>query len=450
MRNGAPIIAALIAVSLSGCDNLSDNLPPQGFVRGWHAVPDLWQVTIQIQNSAVGAPDITLGTLEYAGATGANALGEDSYPVTIRVREPGSSSTSVVLETTQFVAGDRLYELVVIGDAANLQLLTWDRSSSGANGAASYGHAAPMVGAVDVYVEPPGTDLMAAMPRASVAFSEYVANQTLAGGQYQLTVTAQGDPMDILFQSAEFEVTSGAAPTFTLLDSAGLGPSQIVVRSVGLSSVSFLEDVSTPPLLRAGHSAIDTGNVDIVVDNQFMPPLIGDLPFQTISTYETTTADEVDLTIAEAGNPGMLFVEDTLDLGSGTFNSLFLVGSVANDDLAVTRAVDSQRSIAGFAQFRFVQGASNFGFIDVYLVPAGEVFTGFVPISGSVPFGAITTYLVLNPDTYDLVLAQSGTATELARVDGITLDELNLYSVLATDNVDPDIVDIVLFDDFPP
>ena len=450
MRYGALLLTVLAAGWISGCDNLSDNLSPQGTVRAWHATPDLWQVIVQVRNSATGTPNQNLGTLEYGGVSVVLNLGQDSYPVTVRVREPGAVENPIALEFTQLVSGERVYELVVTGSAANPELLTWERASNSPSGRVSYGNAAPSIGAVDVYVEAPGADLLAATPRATLAFRDFAPNTSLPAGEYQLTVTSQGDPLDVLFASAAFDLGGGSTPTFALLDSADLAPSPVLVRVVGLAGVSFLEDVSTPPLLRAGHSAIDAGNVDVAVDNQFTPPLIGNLAFQAVSGYATTTADEVALTVTEAGNPGVLLVEDTIDLGSGSFNSLFVVGSVANDDLAVTRTVDSRRSIAEFAQFRFVQGASNFAFADVYLVPTGESFTRFAPVLAGVPFGAITNYSVISPDTYDLVIARNGTATELARIDAVVLDELNLYSVLITDNVDPDIVDLVLFDDFIP
>ncbi len=442
MPRRACLIIAIASLFLSGCDKLSDNLAPEGSFRAIHAVPDLYQAVFF-------ARDRQQGTLEYGGNTVPNRVGAGTYPFSVEVRKAGQVD-AVALEFSAAVHEAEEAIFVLSGDANQLALLTWRRPEPTVGEgrvAPGFGHASQTLAAVDVYLEAPGADLLAATPIASLGAGDFSTAGRIDAGDYQLSITAPGDPAQLLFASATLTLAGGSAPLFVLLDTAGTGTTQLLVRAIGVSGVGFVEDLSSPPALRAAHASLAAVNVDVVVDGDFANPLVSDLAFQEISGYQPTTADPVDLAIAQSGSGGgVLLVQDSLDLVSGTFNSTFFAGAAGSEE--VVTVSDSRRPFAEFAQLRLAQFAANFTAVDVYVVPAGQSFSQFAPVRQGLGFRTATGNIVLQPRDYDIVVTRNLSSTVLGRIDGVTLDERGLYGVMLTDNVDPDRVDLVLFDDF--
>ncbi len=440
MRRYAAVVIALLSIWLSGCDNISDNLGPEGSFRSLHAVPDLWQSLFFVR-------DVFQGTTEYGGATGVLRVGVDTYPFRLEVRVPGAANR-VALTFDQQIDAGQLYTFVFSGSEASPTVIVWqwaEQQFSGTAAGASFGHADQSLGNVDVYLEAPGTNLSTVSPRATLNFGEHVQDLTLNGGQYQLTVTSPGNPAAVLFQSAAFDLPAGAYPTFAILDAAGQQASSLIVRVLDLTGITLLEDISTQPALRAMHAAFGQGNIDVAVNNQFAPPLISNLAFKGISAAMPTTADSVPLTVTPAGDSGTTLAGTTLDLLSGSLNAVTVVGQTGSlDAFTVT---ETARPVAAFGQFHLVHGAANAPTVDVYLVTAGQDFTQSFPLVQDVSFKTTTGYPVINPGTYDLVVTPANSTTVLVRADGIAINALGIYSALLVDTADPAVAQLVGFDD---
>ncbi|RMF98747.1 MAG: DUF4397 domain-containing protein [Gammaproteobacteria bacterium] len=442
MRRSACLIIVIASLVSGGCGKLSDQLAPQGSFRAIHAVPDLYQAVFFVR-------DRQQATLEYGGNTARNRVGVDRYPFSVKVRKAGQDD-QLALEFEADIREGEEAIFVFTGDAANLGRLTWRRPEvevGAGRVAPAFGHAGQGLGPVDVYLEGPGADLLAATPVASLASGGFSTAGRIDAGDYQLTVTAPGDPATVLFASATLSLAGGTEPLFVLLDTAGTGTTQLLVRAIGAGGVGFVEDLSSAPVLRAAHASLGGVDVDVAIDGDFASPLIGNLAFQQLSGYQATTADPADLAIAQAGTAGgVLLAQDNIDLVSGTFNSSFFLGAAGAEE--VVTVSDTRRPFAEFAQLRLVQAAANFSNVDVYVVPAGKSFSQFAPVRQGLSFRTVTGNIVLRPRDYDIVVTENLGTKVLARVDGVTLNELGLYGVMITDNTDPALVDLVLFDDF--
>ncbi len=440
MRRCAAVIIVLLSLCLSGCGNLSDTLGPEGTFRSLHAVPDLWQGLFYVR-------DRFQGTLEYSGATGLLRVGEDLYPFRLEVRVPGASNRIALSFDQQIDAGQQ-YTFVFTGNEASPAVTVWqwaEQQFSGSASGAAFGHADQTLGSVDVYLEAPGTNLATATPRATLGFGQHAEDLTLTAGQYELTITSSGNPAGILFQSASFDLPAGVFPTFAILAGAGQYASAVIVRVLDLSGITLLEDISTQPTLRGMHAVSGQGNIDIAVDSQFTPPLIGNLAFKGISAAMPTTADSASLKVTAAGDPATVLVDTTMDLVSGSLNAVTIVGPSGSEEAFTV--TETGRPLAAFALFHLVQGASNASTVDVYLVPAGQDFTQSFPLVQDLALKTTTGYPVINPGSYDLVITPANSTTVLVRADGLTLDALKIYSALLVDTADPAIMELVGFDD---
>jgi hypothetical protein len=69
-------------------------------------------------------------------------------------------------------------------------------------------HTAATLGPVDVFLAAPGADLAAVAPIASLARGEQLPMQSVPGGTYEFSLTAQGDPTTVLMRSSSIAVAS--------------------------------------------------------------------------------------------------------------------------------------------------------------------------------------------------------------------------------------------------
>ena len=95
-------------------------------------------------------------------------------------------------------------------------------------------HTASRLGPVDVYLEPPGTDLTAATPRGTLDFLSSLAPATLASADYEISLTEVGNPANVLLASAIFALPSALRTTFALADGANIGIAPTIVLVSGI------------------------------------------------------------------------------------------------------------------------------------------------------------------------------------------------------------------------
>ena len=79
---------------------------------------------------------------------------------------------------------------------------------------------AATVGPVDVFVTAPGATLIGATPRANLGFPASSTPALIAPGVYEIRVTTQGNPLNVLFDSGPVGVTlsGGSSRQYGLLD----------------------------------------------------------------------------------------------------------------------------------------------------------------------------------------------------------------------------------------
>ena len=70
-------------------------------------------------------------------------------------------------------------------------------------------HAAAGLPAMDLYLEGPGVGIAGATPRGTFNVQEQIAARTLPSGDYELWLTAAGNPANVLLASATITLTAG-------------------------------------------------------------------------------------------------------------------------------------------------------------------------------------------------------------------------------------------------
>ncbi len=449
------LVAAAAAALLPGCSDTDDGVTGQGSIAGLHAIPDVGNIDFLIEETL-------LATLNYKEASGTSAFDDLEYDFNFDILLPGDSDETRIATTTVAVNADTEYTFVLAGTLTDPEIIVWqqfgrdwqeeldeaeDNDTEVTVMEVSFGHVDPALGAVDVFLESPGTSPLAATPRGTLSYGELLTAIELEAGDYQLLYTAQADPSTILFASDPIEVVAATSNLFVVMDDGGITTADFSVRWIGTSLGLELLDIAVEPRISALHTAFGSGDVDIIIGDDFSAPLISQLAY-TDSTDDRIVDDgTININVTPAGNPGVFLAEKETEIDPGSYNRLYLAGLPGDMQLVVIE--EDRRRLATHARVQIFQGAARFQTLDVYLVKTDVDIALISPSYSSLLFGTGTAYTALEADSYNLVLTEPGTKNVIG---GPLLVEFELgrnYGIVITDADDITAADALIYDQTP-
>jgi hypothetical protein len=427
------------ALLISGCDS-GRQAPGRATVQVVNAAPGFGSLGFQREQDTSRAVEMPFKD------TQAFVYDADSYDFffierTLRDADPGrhwtfatalEASTNYVLVATE-VAGE-VQPVVIATPAApatDAQIVALNAAST--------------LPAMDLYLEPPGVGIAGATPRGTFNAQQQLT-RTLPSGDYELFLTAAGNPADVLLTSPQFTLPGGTTSTIVVVADSG----QTTARASALllqSGPIVLFDRNAPSELRAINGATDQAPRDLAVNSQFSPPLFSAIPFAEPTMHASLTVGTAKINVTPVGDPGVLELDAQFNATIGQ-RATMLFGGPTGTLLQIFGA-DDLRRFNREAKLRFMNVASQFLAVDfVITLPGGDPTEPF-PVAQLFSPG-IADYVPLYPDDYDLYLFQSGTTTVLSGPTRISVAAGGIYSVLAVDGPDTATLNVRLFDDFVP
>jgi hypothetical protein len=306
-------------------------------------------------------------------------------------------------------------------------------------------HAATGMPAMDLYLERPGVGIAGATPRGTFGALEQMPARTLPSGEYELTLTAAGNPADVLLSSTTIVLPAGATSMFIVVAEAGQGSEPLSVLL--LQAVpSLLYDRNATSELRVINAANDREPRDFAVDSQFSPPLFSAMPFGEPTAYAPMPLTTALLNVTPVGNPGVLELNQNFTGIVGQRATMLFNGPAGT--LTPAFIGDDGRRINRQAKMRFMNAAYGFIAIDFVLtLPGGDPLVA--PVAAQLFTPGMAAHQLLPPGEYDLYLYQAGTPTVLSGPTRIDLAAEGIYGVLAIDGPDTATANVLLLDDFP-
>lgn len=452
-RTPVLVCLALFAVALAGCSD-DDDSPARAALRVLHASPDAPAVNILVNGDAV------IEGLDYRSGSGFLNVNPGSYDLAVEAIIPGGNA--VVIDVSDVaLASNTDYTVIAIGTVAgaSLEPLVISNMRSRVPGGqlrAQVVHAAPNAPAVDVYVTAPGVGLGGQSPLGSFAFGEELGPVTVPSGSYQVRVTPAGDPGSVVFDSGTLSLAAGADLLLAAVQNTGPGSSPIALVVVDGSGSSVILDVATPADVRVVHASPDAPAVDVVVNDDFMMPVIEDLSYAAAApsagSYLGVPAGSYNFKVTAAGNPGVIAIVFDAALAAGTRSTVLAVGLLSGTPaIAELVLADDSRRVATEAKVRLVHGSPAAGPVDIYVTAPGADITATSPAFANVPFRAETGFVSLPPGSYDVALTPAGNNAIVALSVSITVDAGGVYTAVARDapgGGGP--VGLILLDDFVP
>jgi len=307
-------------------------------------------------------------------------------------------------------------------------------------------HAARGLPAMDLYLESPGVGIAGATPRATFNANEQIGPLTLPGGDYELFLTAAGNPADVLMTSQQFILPAGTTSTFVVVDENGTGTARISTLLLQGSGSTILFDRNAPSALSAINGATDQMPRDVAVNSQFSPPLFSATVFGEPTPYGQVPVGTLQINVTPVGNPGVLELDTQLTGVIGQRATMLFSGPAGT--LLPMFAADDGRRLDREARVRFMNVASQFIGLDFYVaLPDGNPDQLF-PIASLFSPG-ISSYSTLHPGDYDLYLRQGGTLTTVMGPTRFHVDAGGIYGVLAIDGPDTATASALYLGDFP-
>jgi hypothetical protein len=301
--------------------------------------------------------------------------------------------------------------------------------------------------AMDLYLERTGVGIAGATPRGTFNSQEQIPLRSLPGGDYELFLTAAGNPADVLLTTQAFNLPNGSSSTLIVAPEGGLRTVPVSVLVLAGASPFLLTDIHAHAELRAINGATDQAPRDLAIDSQFSPPLFSAMPFGEAAPYAQVPTAAMKVNVTPVGDPGVLEIDATLTGGSGQRTTMLFSGSAGT--LLYTFAADDQRRFNREGKIRFMNAASQWIAVD-FVLTYPDLDPTFVPPLSQLLAPGVSGYVPVYPGDYDLYLYATGTPDVLSGPTRITLGAGGIYGVLAVDGPDTATATVRLLEDFVP
>ncbi|MCC6869387.1 MAG: DUF4397 domain-containing protein [Burkholderiales bacterium] len=376
---------------------------------------------VRVMNLMPDAPAIDLainGTAAFTNIAFENVSAYQEYEnrtTSFAVMLSGSTTT---LTSFSFpLAGDQPYTVVVYGALSAPQLTMVAEIGTAPNNGniqVTVFHAAINAGGIDVYANPPGTDISNIAPSfAGVAYGGTTTALQLSPGAYQVRVTNQGNKT-VIYDSGGSALTPNVALSF-MAYSRGSGT---LVNAQVLQANGPVTPLDTIfARVKAFNATPDVAQV-----NQFIGQLLvnGNVNFASASAYTQIPQGVTTVSFESSAVPGAPLAGLPATMTPATDRSAFIAGPAGNQQAFVLHDLNVAPA-AGADRIRFVNASWNSN-------PVNAAING-TQLAANVAYGTASGYASFGATTGTIVFTDAVTGAVLATQANVVLTAFQTLSV---------------------
>jgi hypothetical protein len=395
------------------------------------------QASMRIVNlipNANGPVDVTLnGSLLASGLTfeslppyqQIDAVTLSNPTSTIQAAVTGSVSS--LLTTTIVPLGEGTYSYIMFGPVSQAmgQFVNDTVIDSGAgnfnmrviNGAAG-------IGAIDVYLTAPGTDLSTVSPTTGgVAYGATTGFGTLPVGTLELRVTPAGTKT-VIFDSLPRDFAERGQFEFVVYSRESSTLVNVVLLNLdGSGTAGILDNLLAQ--FKVVNASLVGSPLNVFVNGNL---LLSNIPYTGASAYQKTIAAMPTLTVESTATPGATLLSIQPSLTPGTDSSIVLEGPAGG--LSATILVDNNLPPGiGNTRVRFVNASVDVPLLDVFVDFSSQI-SGLPKNSGAYSLELAADALA--GTTYQFGFNVTGTTQTLLTLPAVTLLGGKTYTIYLT------------------
>jgi hypothetical protein len=404
------LVAIGLILSIAACGG-SDG-PTFTWLRVMHAIPDAPTVRVSFEDQVLRRDVTFASSTEEAGEGLLDDSGNASRMTAIYLGPSGSPEETFVTADVPLLA-DSTSTVIFTGSFDNPEFFTVVTPRLRRPLAALYvqfAHGAPDLGAVDVYVTAPDTELTATAPLTTVQPQGHSETIEIPFGATRIRLTSPGS-LDVLYDTGTLDFGESASRTgpgtqwlFTVMPSVIPGPSPaLLIGSNGIQSFQFV-DTGTPAAVRAVHAIAAAPPVDVVAATDPPETLFSGLAYRERSPLLAALPGATPLQFVVS--PGAELIAEILTgLLRGQEYALFLIGPA--DDALILLNTSQTRSIANQSRLRFANLAPDSKFFSVYLADNEEAERDPATLAiRDLRFGQSSNHITRSPGDYFLTITE--------------------------------------------
>ena len=446
IRRLTALVATLaVVIAVSSCVESSRPVATgKGDIRGINAMVTAPNIGFLIEERS-------LADMGYKETSGFNNFDDLTYDFNFDIFLPGELTATRVATQSVDVLADHQHTIVVSGTIANPSTLLWEDpvrewAESETVFEAIFAHLAPSIGDVDVYLAPTGTPPLPGAEIGSLTNGARLAGMDFEDGEYELILTAQGDPATILYRSIPIISAARTRVTIAIFDPDPSITGDVAVSLVTDSGVaSPIPDANFPAQLRMLHAAFGVENVDGYFDSNFTSLIYAAIGFQGLSTYVDIADVTTTLTLTQVGNSGATIHEGDIIVAPTSKRTAILGGTLAEPFFFL--AVDDARPLETFPVVRLINLSVNTESVNVYLLEVGTPTEDTtLPAFSGFPASFDTGFFGAQEGLQEITLTLVGETTPIATPLILDLANGDIVDIVIVDTVDPSLLEVVVFD----
>ena len=306
-----------------------------------------------------------------------------------------------------------------------------------------FAHLSESLGDIDVYLHDPDGPPAEGTQVATLSRGDVMDFADFAEGAYRATITAAGTIGTVYFQSDVLAFVAQNSHTLSLFDGNenNTGP-YILTSMTATGQAAAIIDPSFPPTINFVHAAQTLQAVDVYDDEELTNLLAPDISLGQSSGDLDTTAGVETFYFTPTGSVATTLFSSEVIVVPGTRPYLYLAGPT--DEWRGFLATQDRASSLVSAKLTLFNGSVNHPLLDLYALERGvefddNSFARAIFVGGGVASPAVP----LAAGSYDLYVTSSGTRTILDGPYELDVEIGDVVSLLAVDEVDPEIVLLV-------
>jgi hypothetical protein len=433
-------LAALLTTACSSESRLPDPTG-KGSVGAINAIPGSPTVTFRIEERS-------LGSLSYQASSAPEPYDDFDYVFNFDIGVPGESEPRRIASVPFKVEANRDHVFVLTGDLASPTVTTWTTDQrtwqeSDTVFEARFAHLSESLGDIDVYLHDPDNPPAAGTQVATLSRGDVMDFADFAADTYRVTITAAGAVGTVHFQTDAVAFIAQNSHTLSLFDGNenDVGP-YILTSMTATGQAAELIDPSFPPTINFVHAAQTLQAVDVYDDEALTNLLASDISLGQSSGDVDTAVGTPTFYFTPTGSVATTLFSSAELVPPGSRSYLYLAG--LTDQWQGFRVTQDRSSSLVSVKLILFNGSVNHPLIDLYALERGvELDDDSRARAIFVGGGLSSPAASLAAGSYDVYVTTSGTRTIL---DGpFELDAAigDVVSLLAVDDVDPEIVRLV-------